>query len=106
MSGVGRYRKKPVEIDAVQFKGSSTQASAIDRWIAGEEYVEPGVATRDITTVEIVTLEGTMTASMGDWIIRGLKGEFYPCKPDIFAASYDQVNETGFISARDAALSD
>ena len=41
----------------------------------------------------IPTLEGVMRASLGDWIIKGVKGEFYPCKPDIFAATYDAVNE-------------
>jgi len=46
-----------------------------------------------IPIVEIDTLEGTMTAAPGDWIIRGIKGELYPCKPDIFAATYDPVSD-------------
>lgn len=50
-------------------------------------------AERASERTEIVTLEGTMVASPGDWIITGVKGERYPCKPDIFAATYEAVEE-------------
>ena len=75
------FRKKPVVIEAVQFDG--TFASV-------EEMLIPSCS-QDLgsNTLEIETLEGVMTAQPGDWIIRGVKGEFYPCKPDIFAATYD-----------------
>lgn len=84
-----RYRKKPVEIEAVQFGGSSTQKHAIRTWMDGGEYVHPCLQTMDLGPLEIETLEGTMTALPGDYIIRGVQGEFYPCKPDIFAQTYD-----------------
>lgn len=89
MSGVVKFRKKPVVIDAVQFDGSSTQAGAIRTWIEGGEYIEPTIGTRDIRPLSIETLEGTMTASPGDWIIKGVKGEFSPCRSDIFEATYE-----------------
>lgn len=75
------YRKKPVVIEAVQFDGSNY----------GECYSfcptifwEQGVGI-------IPTLEGEMRAQPNDWIIKGVKGEFYPCKPDIFAATYEAL---------------
>lgn len=86
-----RFRKKPVEVEAVKFLGSSTDMAAIKVWMDGGEYHYQSVATCDLRTLEIDTLEGTMTAQPGDWIIRGVKGEFYPCKPDIFEATYVPV---------------
>lgn len=86
-----RYRKKPVEIEAVQFRGSSTDIAHIQRWIDGDEYVAPGMRTADRKSMMIETLEGLLKARPGDWIIRGVHGEFYPCKPDIFEATYEPV---------------
>jgi hypothetical protein len=80
---MARYRKKPVEIEAVQYKGNT-----------GELPYEMGVTiTRSQTggPCFLHTLEGEMRADVGDWIIKGVKGELYPCKPDIFAATYDPV---------------
>jgi hypothetical protein len=88
-----RYRKKPVVVEAVRFGGSSTHAHCISRWMAGEPYVNPGIVTCDVTSVEIPTLEGVMKAQPGDYIIKGVQGEFYPCKPDIFEATYEAVHE-------------
>lgn len=77
------YRKKPVEIEAVQLPVASAPAWLADAMDAGTVRLwTSGAASID-------TLEGTMTASKGDWIIQGIKGELYPCKPDIFAATYD-----------------
>ena len=76
-----KYRKKPVIIDAWQ----NVPNASIPLWFKCKGGCEPG------TTIKIVTLEGIMEASPGDWIIRGIKGEIYPCKPDIFAATYDPV---------------
>lgn len=87
-----RYRKKPVEIEAVRFKGSSTQLHAIKKWMGGEDYIEPGIVTADINTLIIDTLEGAMKAVPGDYIIKGVQGEFYPCKSDIFLATYEPVD--------------
>lgn len=95
-----RFRKKPVEIDAVQWTGENVNevlefCYADERWKEGieSEYVGgPGIGhVPSLGELSIPTLEGTMTASAGDWIIRGVKGELYPCKPDIFVATYDPV---------------
>lgn len=86
------YRKKPVVIEAVQFNGSSTHAGHIASWIAGDIDCPDKIGvihTRDITLLDIETLEGTMTATSGDYIIKGVQGEFYPCKPDIFEKTYE-----------------
>lgn len=98
-----RYRKRPLEIDAIRFTGGEENAKEIIDW-AGDnnvEYVEtqePWVADdgRSGTNgwpehLRIHTLEGTMNAEVGDYVIKGIKGEFYPCKPDIFHNSYEEV---------------
>lgn len=79
-----RFRKKPVVIEAVQYDGTLTSVEKLD----GLECSQ----TLTSDTIQIETLEGTMTANPGDWIIRGIKGEFYPCKPDIFEATYEPAN--------------
>lgn len=79
-----RYRKKPVVIEARQL--DKTNGDALARWCDGSTQFEHSDGT---CCVEIRTLEGTMLAEIGDWIIRGVKGEFYPCKPDIFEATYE-----------------
>ena len=85
------FRKKPVVIEAFQFDGSSTGASKIKQWMkTGEIPQLGGISTRDLgAELNIDTMEGVMTASAGDWIIKGVEGEFYPCKPDIFDKTYD-----------------
>jgi hypothetical protein len=89
---MSQYRKKPVVIEAIQWTGENLREiidftglhpSAL-KW-AWEEYEEV-VRTKGL---KIFTREDPLTASIGDWIIRGIKGEFYPCKPDIFAATYE-----------------
>ena len=91
MSESKTFRKKPVEIQAVQL--TRENVAQVEEFINGraEEALRPG-PWRGITKgVRIHTLEGDMLASWGDWIIRGVQGGFYPCKPDIFAATYDEV---------------
>ena len=90
-----KYRKKPVVIEAVQwtginleeiksFVGESLKYTIIDgAWKAG--IGKPAVS------MEINTLEGVMEASVGDYIIKGVNGEFYPCKPDIFEKTYEAL---------------
>ena len=83
------YRKKPIVIQAYQFDGKNHMD--ICRWAATlgsrrELSFHDGV-------IDIPTLEGVMTASAGDWIICGVENELYPCKPDIFAATYEPVEE-------------
>ncbi len=83
------FRKKPVVIEARQFDGLN-ENDILD-WIDdGNAYFIPrGQFTGD--ALIIPTLEGDHRADVGDWIIRGVKGEHYPCKPDIFTATYDPV---------------
>lgn len=80
-----RYRKRPVTIEAMLFNGQNGEMVA--EWCEGT-YWPSRMAE---ATVIIHTLEGDMSASPGDWIIRGVQGEFYPCKPEIFAATYEWV---------------
>lgn len=77
-----KYRKKPVVIDAAQYVGDNQEEI--------EAFVGKPLERRGDALV-IPTLEGEHVASVGDWIIRGVKGEHYPCKPDIFYATYDPV---------------
>lgn len=86
-----RFRKKPVEVDAAQFTHAT--APAVTQWLTEHDaaYMFHGDDFTGEVYLEIYTLEGTMTAQPGDWIIRGVQGEFYPVKPQIFAATYEQV---------------
>lgn len=88
-----RWRKRPVTVDAFQFTGDN--AEAIIEWI--NTYVpeddDPGVWEDDGPTLVIQTLEGQMEALPDDWIIRGVAGEFYPCKDEIFEQTYERVAE-------------
>ncbi len=79
-----KYRKRPIVIEAVRFNGDYDQAKMICAWSGGCITAENGDG-----TLTVGTLEGAMTAQPGDFIIKGVKGEFYPCKPDIFEASYE-----------------
>ena len=82
---VSRFRKKPVEIDALLWNGSNV--AAVREFFGGFSDWHFDIC----ELLVIKTLEGNMMANPGDWIIKGLKGEFYPIKPDIFAISYDAV---------------
>lgn len=83
---MAKYRKKPVVIEAVQFTGNNYDE--VHEFCPGIKY-----NLKDTDTSVIPTLEGNMTVSVGDFIIKGVKGEFYPCKPDIFEATYDKVEK-------------
>jgi hypothetical protein len=82
-----RYRKRPVEVEALQFTGENL-AEVAD--FLGYEAADGDTSACE--TVIIATLEGDMIASKDDWIIRGVAGECYPCKPGIFLATYVPVN--------------
>lgn len=119
---MARYRKKPVEIEAVRWRGfqhlgitaepadqpieitpdnmHAIKWEPLPEWLprplltideAGTSAATPGAVTRDGECLLIATLEGVMRANPGDWIIRGVNGELYPCKPDIFAKTYEGV---------------
>jgi hypothetical protein len=79
------YRKKPVVIQAMRLTGNN--AHDLADWV-GEQGTVKWVGS-GVPAVLIKTLEGTMQADVGDYIIKGVQGEFYPCKPDIFEATYD-----------------
>jgi hypothetical protein len=80
-----KFRKKPVVIEAVQWDGEDQTFDRVMMWDVGQERT----FSMSCGALYIATLEGEMRADKGDWIIRGVKGEIYPCKPDIFAATYD-----------------
>jgi hypothetical protein len=93
-----KYRKKPVEIEAQQYINATNGTEIIQRIIdaggsASLHCVDPDSPDHGGHTIMIRTLEGDMHAAFGDWVIRGVQGEFYPCKPDIFAATYDAVTK-------------
>ena len=84
------FRKKPVVIEANIFRGGAESATSIINWAL--TFDARSIRYRsDDDTLRIDTLEGTMKASAGDYVVRGVSGGFYPCKPDIFDATYDQV---------------
>lgn len=76
-----KFRKKPIVIDAIQFTGNFGE---IEEFIGGDAEFRDG-------QLLVATLEGPLRAAPGDWIIKGIKGEFYPCKPDIFEATYERA---------------
>lgn len=100
------FRKKPVEIEAMELRGGNSRIMDVYLWV--ESHIGSTYPAMDDDTnggsstgvsidpadgqMVIRTLEGDMKASLGDWIIRGVQGEFYPCKPDIFAQTYDEVS--------------
>jgi hypothetical protein len=114
---MANYRKKPVVIQAERWDGTAPGATLVIDWVLGhggtaryhDHAPAPGCPgshadgpfrycsergcdwSLDGPSLALDTLEGTMTASPGDWIIRGVQGEFYPCKPDIFDATYEEA---------------
>lgn len=88
-----KFRKKPVTIEAVQIskRMDITSPDWFAQAVQKNKVVLHGMGkfTRDEPWVEIETLEGVMRGNNGDWIIQGVKGELYPCKPDIFEATYE-----------------
>lgn len=94
------YRKKPIEVEVMQWTGTELSAAEIEVWSEDKVrlsretkvYMEDGIKKlRGWFALKIKTLEGTMTAHAGDYIIRGVAGEYYPCKGDIFAKTYEKV---------------
>jgi hypothetical protein len=83
-----KFRKKSVVIEAVQ-RHRGKNEHEVKEFVGAEAYV---VSSDHLGQVGIETLEGTMWADDRDWIIRGVKGEVYPCKPDIFEATYDAIS--------------
>lgn len=93
---IKKYVKKPIPIEAVQWTGSnkeeikeftSNQAKFVSHWIPTDDY---NTITQEKTDLYIATLEGQMHANIGDFIIKGIHGEFYPCDIMIFRESYEE----------------
>lgn len=83
-----KYRKKPVIIEAFKL----TENVAYPDWLLDGVFEKGNVDFNSDGSVDIETLEGTMHASIGDYIIQGVNGEIYPCKPDIFEKTYERVD--------------
>ena len=92
-----KFRKKPVVVEAVQYTGSVSSTIFIYGLVNKIDIETEDQANKIIAGCErngginINTLEGIMLVSKGDWVIKGIKGEFYPCKQDIFDATYEQI---------------
>lgn len=88
------YRKKPVEVEAIHYTGDNLTdvEEFLGREAKAEEATLPGPGRGLHKGIQIHTLEGTMTASVGDWVVRGVKGEMYPVKPDVFAQTYEPID--------------
>ena len=95
---VKQYRKRPVVIEAVRWTGMNSEEISLFVNKELKYYVDENRSTAyiagqgpPICVIEIPTLEGVMKALSGDYIIKGVNGEFYPCKPDIFEKTYEPV---------------
>lgn len=83
-----KYRKKPVVVEVILWDGGNKEQ--VEKFV-GKALNHAYATTNDVLAIE--TLEGTMFANKGDLIIRGVKGEYYPCKPDIFNETYEKVED-------------
>ena len=92
MFGVKEFRKKPIIVEALQLGEDDFNIAQLSGWLLahGERNFKIHGEDRPFG-IALITLEGTMVASPGDWIIRGVQGEFYPCKSDIFEATYEAL---------------
>ena len=99
-----RYRKKPVEIEARRWDGTEAEGQKLVDWANpwGTKLNLIGMPQKQVLSIDddpelywllsIPTLEGTMFVNPGDYVIKGVKDEFYPCKPDIFATTYEEID--------------
>ena len=105
---MSRFRKKPIVIEAFKWTGGPEQKED-PQW--ADEAIRDGVMFFENSgtpqvVLKIKTLEGMMTAQRGDYIIKGVKGELYPCKPDIFEATYESVLAPAPLASKRAVRSD
>ena len=91
-----RYVKKPIVVEANQFTGNNEIKDIEMNWLVDWINAESNkiISSHNGTSIFINTLEGEMRAECGDWIIKGVNGEFYPCKPDVFEKTYDVVEDS------------
>lgn len=94
---MAKYRKKPVVVEAIQWTGNNLEE--IHKFVGKNLLIHTRydelVNLNVVEYIEIKTLEGDHLAKAGDYIIKGVQGEFYPCKPDIFLETYEEVKENG-----------
>ena len=93
---MAKYRKKPVVVEAVKFNGEMTPElkNFLDNANYTLDFMSVGLTTtQSIPVLKITTLEGVMDAIPGDFIIKGVNGEYYPCKPGIFKQTYEKVED-------------
>lgn len=92
---MSKYRKKPVVIEAIKWNGNNYEdiQKFSDNKVRYYEWFQHNESGVNKDMLSIFTLEGKMEALIGDFIIKGVKGEFYPCKPDIFELTYELINE-------------
>jgi len=88
---IKKYRKKPIVIEAILFENNDQSKDAVLAFVTCAR--EAKFNNEGVPFLNIFTLEGVMTAQIGDYIIKGVNGEFYPCKPDIFDKTYEIVTE-------------
>ena len=88
---VKKYRKKPVVIEALQFIDEADRLVELSEFIDNQD-LRVSYQNPENPELKLETLEGVMTASVGDYIIKGVNGEFYPCKPEVFWKSYEEVS--------------
>ena len=91
---MSKYRKKPVEIEAVKFDGTDESVE----WLLPQ--LKSGEICKDCNKLYIKTLEGVMEAKVGDYVIKGVNGEFYPCKPDIFEKTYEKIEDDDLLNEK------
>ncbi|EII2744833.1 hypothetical protein KQR00_001888 [Staphylococcus pseudintermedius] len=89
MDKVKKARKKPIKVEFIQFTGVES-AEEIEEWTFNNAVY---IVTRHIPKMKVRTLEGIMTADLGDYIVKGIKDEFYPVKPDIFNKIYEILED-------------
>ena len=89
---MSKYIKKPVEVEAVQFDGTDESVE----WLLPQ--LKSGEIGRACNKLYIKTLEGVMEAKVGDYVIKGVNGEFYPCKPDIFEKTYEKIEDDDLLN--------
>lgn len=88
---MAKYRKKPVVIDAIQFIDDAERICEIQKFTNDVIRVDYKDANNPVLKID--TLEGTMTANVGDYVIKGVNGEFYACKPEIFEKTYELADD-------------
>ena len=90
---MAKFRKKPIVIEAIQWSGLPGDITLFSELGTGDRPLSLGASDHaDRYDLCVETLEGVMTANPNDWIIQGVQGEIYPCKPDIFEATYEAVD--------------